>query len=220
MARRKPARSSRSVRGAKRRSEPTRPAKASTSLGLHSSVPVASSVPFSPHETVRVRELFWQDVLREMLVSLVVASARQGPGPGGEAPGEQDVLDGRLGLMTRTGQRVPIGRIFPVFAATVGQSPREVTLSALLQCTVFQVHTPGGEVYTLPLHEISGFHALSEQLLAQMEKHAREEQGDGEGASGDQPFGFAAFTRLANATPPTPPNDAPKGEGNTASGAD
>lgn len=147
----------------------------------------------SPRETQSYRELFWQNVMREVLVSLMMTASKDESTP--PPPAHANVLDGRLGLITHSGQRIPIARVFPVFAASVAQTPRELAMSVLLQCTVFQVHTPGGEVFTLPLHEIRGFHALTEELMAQLENNARSEARS-ESAQ-QEPFGFAAFTSLS-----------------------
>jgi hypothetical protein len=157
-------------------------------------------VPFTPTETQAFREVFWQNVLREMLVSLIVAKseprASSNPPAGEEA---QAMSDGRIGLVTNQGQRIPIARVFPVFAATVEQNPRLIQLSDVLQCTVFQIETPSGEVYTLPLHEIRGMHAISEQTMEQMAQKARKQR-PRKNAEEAEPFGFAAFTSLARAS--------------------
>jgi hypothetical protein len=160
-----------------------------------------------PRQVQAYREVFWQNVLREVLVSLVSMSAasdvareggsRGAPGEGEQARPEPSAgLDGRLGLITTQGQRIPIARVFPVFAASMATSRREVTLASLLQCTVFQVHTPRGEVYTLPLQEVRGFHALTEELMEELADAARGESAK-DGAGEAEPFGFAAFTSIA-----------------------
>lgn len=152
----------------------------------------------TPERLQAMRELFWQNVIREILASLVVLSLRlsaKGGTPSDAAgPAGEDALDGRLGLITTLGQRIPIARIFPVFSASVGRSPQQITLSAILESTVFQVHTPGGEVYTLPIQEVRGFHALTESLMDQLEQSSR---AAGDGEERKEPFGFAAFTSLA-----------------------
>ncbi|MFO0830828.1 MAG: hypothetical protein U0637_03185 [Phycisphaerales bacterium] len=162
--------------------------------------PVATPrlVSATPERLSAVRELFWQNVIREILASLVVLSFRltaKGGAPT-DGPAGEDALDGRLGIITVQGQRIPIARVFPVFSASVGRTPAQVTLSTILESTVFQVHTPGGEVYTLPVQDIRGFHALTETLMEQLEQNSR---GGDEGQ--EQPFGFAAFTSLARNRP-------------------
>jgi hypothetical protein len=149
------------------------------------------------------RELFWQNVMREILNSLAAAahsSGRLSPTPSGAAmsvgPVEQ-MFDGRMAVVTRLGQRIPIADVFPVFACSVRTSQADRMLAADVQCTVFQIRTPGGEVYTLPIHEIVAFHSLSEELLRQMEAAAATVAGEDEGGVEGLPFGFGAFTSLA-----------------------
>lgn len=142
-----------------------------------------------------MRELFWQNVLREMMSGLIVASMKlhaHDTGSGeSEVPTAQErsLLDGRVGLITRRGERIPVASIFPVFAATSGESPHQRAMSAAVEGTVLQVVTPAGEVYALPIGDIRGFHALSEDLIKQLEGPEDENH--------NTPFGFAAFTSLA-----------------------
>jgi hypothetical protein len=77
----------------------------------------------------------------------------------------------------------------------------------MLQGTVFQIVTPAGDVYTLPLHEIRGLHALSEGIMNALE------QSTGEPDKPSQPFGFAAFTSLARGVNDTPLGPAPNDPG-------
>ena len=156
---------------------------------------------------VQAREMFWQNVTREMLTSLAMQRARllgfaetqrrqfiaQGnpdPGPIKDLPG----FDGRVAVVTRHGDRIPISDITPLFACSIGGSSQARALSEDVQCTVFQIRTPSGEVYTFPVHEIRGVHALSEEAMQSMKDEA---QGGDEGANGEVPFGFAAFTSLS-----------------------
>jgi hypothetical protein len=156
------------------------------------------------------RELFWQNVVREMLTGLAAAAAASGgrlsAGPAGAATGASPVhelFDGRMAVITRLGQRIPIADVVPLFACSIstpkGSDPAQRSLSADVQCTVFQITTPNGEVHTLPVHEISSIHALSEQLLQRMQHAAAEAQGLTGPQSDGKPFGFAAFTSLARA---------------------
>lgn len=188
--------------------------------------PNQARMTLTPSETQAYRDLFWQNVMREVLVSLIMLRVKppQPPTPPAAlasgspvpAPGPTAVLDGRLGLITKSGQRIPIAAVYPVFSASIPQSSKSLTLSAVLQSTVFQIHTPGGEVYTLPLHEIRGFHALTEELMDQLEATARAQgearQDDGSEA---EPFGFAAFTSIARGRLP-----ADVDEGDEPRGAD
>lgn len=172
-------------------------------------------------ETLKARELFWANVVREILCSLAEASqhaaearARQGaqpppttpqalmtppdsPGlPGAEGPpgphGPPDVLDGRICVITTFGERIPVAEVKPLFALGVDQSPETRALSAAVECSVFQVRSPKGMVYTLPIHEIRAVRAVSEDLMTEIERE-RGEPGI------EQPFGFAAFTSMARA---------------------
>ncbi|MCL4740678.1 MAG: hypothetical protein KJZ54_00585 [Phycisphaerales bacterium] len=149
-------------------------------------------------DVAQARELFWQNVMREMLTSLAMASAmRPAPSHTPTAPDgedEGDMLDGRLAVITAQGQRIPIAAVIPLLACSIGSSQRDRLLSTDLQCSVYQIATPAGEVYTLPLHEIRGFHALSEDLMQQLEQ-AAVDQGTGDKPA--MPFGFEAFTSVA-----------------------
>jgi hypothetical protein len=151
------------------------------------------------------RELFWQNVLREMLTSLSILCASKSKQPGGVAvdgqlalaPGDHsktDLFDGRLAVITTLGQRIPIASVYPLFACGIQTSDAEKALSTAVECTVFQVVTPGGEVFTLPLQEIRSFHSLSEQLIEEIKAAATQRVG-----SEHEPFGFAAYTSLARA---------------------
>jgi hypothetical protein len=140
------------------------------------------------------RELFWQNVMREILTSLSVISG------GGVPEGQEDLFDGRLAIITQLGQRVPIAAVMPLFACGIDTSDTERELSMAVECTVFQVRTPGGEVFTLPLHEMRAFHSLSEELIERIRKESGSRQE--EGAEVQEPFGFAAYTSLARTNLP------------------
>lgn len=152
----------------------------------------------------RRREVFWHNVVREILNTLSAAASSSGrlkasaSGAAMSAAPTDEVFDGRMAVITRLGQRIPIADVFPVFACSVSRTKRDRMLSADVQCTVFQIHTPGGEVYTLPVHEIVAIHSLSEELLARMEE-AAEMGEDPDAMPGESPFGFAAYTSLAKA---------------------
>ncbi len=149
-------------------------------------------------DVAQAREIFWQNVMREMLTSLAMESAmrpapseRENPANGDDGG---DMLDGRLAVITAQGQRIPIAAVIPLLACSISSSQRDRLLSTDLQCSVYQIATPAGEVYTLPLHEIRGFHALSEELMQQLEQ-AAVDQGTREKPA--MPFGFEAFTSVA-----------------------
>ncbi|MDQ7012905.1 MAG: hypothetical protein Q9O74_03290 [Planctomycetota bacterium] len=164
------------------------------------------SIGFAAPGMMQAREMFWQNVTREMLTSLamqrarlvahaeahrkeLIAQGKDDPGPIKDLPG----FDGRIAVVTRHGDRIPITDIMPLFACSIGGNARTRALSEDVQCTVFQIRTPSGEVYTFPVHEIRGVHALSEEAMQSMKEEA-EGKGGGEGGS---PFGFAAFTSLS-----------------------
>jgi hypothetical protein len=148
------------------------------------------------------RELFWQNVIREMLTSLSMLYASKDKGkPAVDRNGkpvEGDMFDGRVAVITTLGQRIPIGAVYPLFACGIQTTDADKALSMAVECTVFQIHTPGGEVFTIPLHEIRTFHSLSEQLIDEI-KQASTEQG---GNNQQEPFGFAAYTSLARTNLP------------------
>ena len=177
-------------------------------------------------QVAHARELFWNNVMREILTSLSVVAASGGRpdaaskaapdgsgakpdnGQGDGEPSLADPLDGRLAVVTTSGERIPIADVYPLFACSITGSPDERALSMAVECTVFQIRTPGGEVYTLPLHEIRGFHALSESLMRELAEAAQSARTDDAG----EPFGFAAFTSLARSgvsiqPPAAPPAD-------------
>ena len=152
------------------------------------------------------RELFWQNVIREMLTSLSVLGASKDKdkplavdAAGLPVPVQGDLFDGRLAVVTSLGQRIPIAAVSPLFACGIQTSDADRALSMAVECTVFQINTPSGEVFTIPLHEIRGFHSLSEQLIDQL-KDASTAAGDSDQA---EPFGFAAYTSLARTNLPT-----------------
>ncbi len=151
-------------------------------------------------DVYHTRELFWNNVIREILSTLATASA-MGDAPPGEPgvdrpPHPSDVLDGRLAVITREGARIPIAAVTPLFACGVPDDDDQRVLSMDVECTVFQVRTPTGEVYTLPLHEIRAFHALTDELMERLREAARAQAND-EAPVTNEPFGFAAFTSLA-----------------------
>lgn len=156
-------------------------------------------------DLTRRREVFWQNVVQEILSALSVAA-----GSGGRlsasargaatSPGPLDeMFDGRMAVITRLGQRIPIADVFPVFACSVEANPGDREVSTDVQCTVFQIHTPGGEVFTLPVHEIVAVHSLSEELVRRMEEAAQASHMDDPESPETMPFGFAAFTSLVKA---------------------
>lgn len=157
----------------------------------------------------RRREIFWQNVVREILNDLAVTAAmysgRLSPTAKGAASTgtpDHELFDGRTAVITRLGQRIPIADVYPVFACSVPKSSPSAgagdrDLSADVQCTIFQIRTPTGEVYTLPVHEIAGVHALSGALIQQLQEAAAQAAGLDVANDDGVPFGFAAYTNLA-----------------------
>ena len=160
------------------------------------------------------REVFWQNVMRETLSGLAasasVAGGRLNASASGAAMGGSpigELFDGRLAVVTRSGQRIPIADVVPVFSCSVCPDTgdpitdgQDRALAADVQCTVYQIRTPGGEVFTVPIHEIVAFHSLSDHLIKQLAETARQTQQAQQGPidpGGGEPFGFAAFTSMA-----------------------
>lgn len=129
-----------------------------------------------------LRQVYWQNVMREMLATFAMLSRRD-PGIG----------DGRVSVMTTQGERIPIAGIEPLFPCSVVDNERDRQLCMAVQFTVFNITTPVGEIVTLPLHEITSVRVLSNELLKQLEAVATESSPRHEG----EPFGFAAYTSLA-----------------------
>lgn len=178
-----------------------------------------------------LRELFWQNVIREMLTSLSMASMQidarhkaeeispgsviidtpdgtitQGLGTDeddGDIEDEDDLFDGRLAVITSLGNRIPIADVHPLFACGITGNDDERSLATAVECTVFQIRTPPGEVYTLPLSEIRGFHSLSPELVERLQRQAEAQLNHlsgGPDEENQQPFGFAAFTSLSRSS--------------------
>lgn len=233
-----------------------KPRKTATRASTKPKKPEAGSAPqvapsrgrsISPREIADTREVFWQNMMRELLTSLAMLSSKRtakrglpskGPatdagsseppatgaspigamsGLGDLGLGEDDdvdegggdeptfdvpvtvgvepgnIFDGRLAVITSLGQRIPIAEIHPVFGCGVPGPNGANPLSMIVECSVFEIRTPGGEVYTLPIHEIKAFHALTPELVEEIGRAVGAEGGD----DGEKPFGFAAFTSLA-----------------------
>lgn len=178
--------------------------------------------PMRPDQTMAMRDLFWQNVMREMLTSLSVLSiqrsdaeqaAAQAPAPDPNSPGpiqlagglsfDPSLFDGRLAIVTKAGERIPIAAVIPLFACGI-DTPNARVLSAAVECTVFQINTPDGHVFTIPLQEIRCFHAMSEEIMARLERVARRRAERKENTEDSPPFGFAAFTSMVRGEPPAP----------------
>lgn len=145
-------------------------------------------------EVIQSRELFWRNVMREILTSLSISCLARRDGRKMEG---EDLFDGRLGILTHAGERIPIADVYPMFACGIPSNEKSRSLASAVECSVFQIRTPGGEVFTLPLQEMRGFHSVSAELVEQLQAQARARL---DGAAADEPFGFAAFTSLARET--------------------
>ncbi len=106
-------------------------------------------------------------------------------------------FDGRMAVITQLGVRIAIADVYPLFACSIGETAVERALSEDVQCSVFQIRTPQGEVFTLPVHEIRAFHSLSGELMRQIAAASSRE--DSDGLKTTVPFGFGAYTSLAKA---------------------
>ena len=188
------------------------------------------------------RELFWNNVIRDILMSLSVmklelaeavarekaraerAERRRLKALAGEKGGERGLptvsgsvrdernrevaaheeepdehvppFDGRLAIITSHGVRIVIEDVYPLFACSVPGTDLGRELSTDVQCSVFQIRTPKGEIYTLPVHEIRSFHSLSAELMERIERRASRQR-DRDGMPTEVPFGLAAYTSLA-----------------------
>lgn len=165
-----------------------------------------------PDRMIAVRDLFWDNVVRDMLNALSVLAQQQ-----------PDQFDGRFAVLTRWGERIPIAHVFPLFACSIPGTQEDRDMSAAVQCTVFRIVTPAGEVFTLPVHEIRSLHTLSSELVERLQKTAektdspdgqaqrkrRRDDGEEEESEDKRPFGFAAYTSLPK-LPPMPAPDQPQ----------
>jgi len=134
------------------------------------------------HNLAETRAIFWQNVVREMLITLPALAAAH-----------PEVLDGRMAVLTRAGERIPIAGVEPLFPCSL-LAPEAQQLCHAVQGTVFNILTPTGEVFTLPLHEIRAVHSLTNELLEELERLARSVGDDDAGSS--EPFGFAAYKSM------------------------
>lgn len=195
--------------------QPAQPAADSQAAG-DADVLAAGEHTLTPAQAEAARRLFWQNFMRQVLTALSIESMRRSERHGSiyypaeeelppkptdvpAIPAEGNLFDGRLAVLTHAGERIAIGEVFPALACGL-TDPKSRAMSMAVECTIFQIRTPTGEVFTLPLEQIRGFHALSPQLMAQLEATARaqEQQQRGDDQGDEQlPFGFAAFTSLA-----------------------
>lgn len=159
----------------------------------------ASEGRLCPQDMAALRDAFWSNVVRDMLNALVMLRQQQ-----------PELFDGRFAVLTKGGERIPIAELTPVFAVTVADSDIDLETSMAVQCTVFRVQTPSGEVFTVPLQEIRALHTMTPALLDRLQRAAVRdrprrrsarrgpgaERADEDDDDDRQPFGFAAFTAL------------------------
>lgn len=144
----------------------------------------------SATEMLALRDAFWNNVVRDMLNGLAVLAQQQ-----------PELFDGRFAVLTHHGERIPIAAVTPIFACSIPGSRPERDASVAVQCTIFRIQTPGGEVFTLPIHEIRALHTMTPELLEQLQKASGDDEDDDgppphtEGRN-TKPFGFAAYTAL------------------------
>lgn len=176
--------------------------------------PGMASTQASATHAMSLREAFWHDMCREILTTLSVEALRRRERPvavalpeGGqlvspqkpEGP-ESELFDGRMAILTHGGERIPIGEVYPMLACGVNGDAATRVVSQAVECSIFQVLTPAGELYTLPVHEIRAFHALTPELMRQLEEAGRQNRSRRSGGEDrDMPFGFEAYTSLARA---------------------
>ncbi len=146
-----------------------------------------------------LRELFWHNVVRELLTNLSMLHAQKSASStaASDEP-QEDLFDGRLAIITTNGGRIAIGAITPMFACGLNGTEADKELSMDVECTVFQIETPEGEVFTLPVHEIRSFHALTAALIERIKAASGTGEDKDGSEGGHMPFGFAAFTSMAH----------------------
>lgn len=159
-----------------------------------------------------LREAFWHDMCREILTTLSAEGLRRrekSPGidlpDGGQmvssvspAPPEPELFDGRMAVLTHGGERIAIGEVYPMLACGISGDEADRAVSQAVECSIFQIKTPAGELWTIPVHEIRAFHALTPELMKQIEQAGRQNRSRRSGSTDrDMPFGFEAYTSLA-----------------------
>jgi len=143
-----------------------------------------------PRQMIAMRDLFWCNVIRDMLNGLSVMCQQQ-----------PELFDGRFGVLTRQGERIPIGNITPLFACSIPGTQVERDASAAVQCTIFRIQTPEGEVFTLPVQEIRAMHTLTPELIEKLQALSEDEAEGEEDTKESKPFGLAAFAALPKPAP-------------------
>ncbi|MEO1009003.1 MAG: hypothetical protein AAFX79_10570 [Planctomycetota bacterium] len=196
---------------------PETPAAPPTNAPAPAEAPRPRPGPPSLERASLLRDAFWHDICREILTTLSIEGLRRAEAanntlPSGQqivtsvgtaAPPAPELFDGRMAILTHGGERIPIGQVYPMLACGINSDPTARAISQAVECSIFQIRTPPGELYTLPVSEIRAFHALTPELMAQIEAAGRAQQQARRRPSGsteskdDLPFGFEAYTSLA-----------------------
>jgi hypothetical protein len=179
--------------------------QAPTGIGHTPGGPVNPAPPTPGRVLVR-RDVFWNNVTRDILMALATAAASSSGRLKPTVTGAQtssspldQMFDGRVGVMTSLGQRIPIADVYPVFSCSSTAPDADRSLAEDVQCTIFRIKTPTGESYTLPISQIVGAHSLSDELVQELERQSQKQNEPGDENDGRTPFGFAAYTSLARA---------------------
>jgi len=158
----------------------------------------------TPGRVLIRRDVFWNNVVRDILMAMATAAANSSGRLKPTVTGAQassspldQMFDGRVGVMTTLGQRIPIADLYPVFSCSSTSPTADRSLAADVQCTIFRIKTPTGESYTLPISQIVGVHSLSDELVQELERQSQAQSGVDTEHIDRAPFGFAAYTSLA-----------------------
>lgn len=115
-----------------------------------------------------------------------------------------ELFDGRYAILTHAGERIPIAAVTPMFAMSVPGTAADRETSQFVQCTVFRIATPDGELFTLPLHEIRALHSITPELLDQLQSARGASADEPDTDEPPRPFGLAAFAALPKPGPGEP----------------
>lgn len=275
----RPRRSSKPAAAPRSSARPRKSGPASTSKPAPNAHPAVSNLlrglpRLSAADTQAVREVFWQNAVREMLTELSVlcataskpsepadqparskdqsdakdqppssqpsaqphpfapvspvaalTAAHPDPQPSerdapadpptdaaqAQAALEPSLFDGRLAVVLTSGQRVAIAHVAPLFSFGISQADQR-GLAIAVDASIFQIRTPDGQVFTVPIHEVRAIHALTSGLMDRLQRRQRRSAARDQMGEDAPPFGFAAFTSTARslfAPPPLPPEASP-----------
>lgn len=159
----------------------------------------------SPRQVLELRQLLWTNLLRETLSALCMETERleRARRDGAEPDGGAHPLDGHVALMTATGERIQVAGVKPAMQFAVARTAHERQVAMALDSTIFQIRTPAGDIFTLPVSEVTGIHGLSDSIMRQLQAAERPSD-EGQEA---QPFGFAAYTSVARGSEEPPSSE-------------